>query len=81
MAPASAARRRDHAGIRGAAAQAIEADHIRPLLHAAHRRLVERGVRDWMTVIASGGIVMAEHVPKALICGADADAHVGRERS
>lgn len=53
---------------------AIDAEHVRHLLHEAHRRLVERGVRDRVTLIASGGMVMAEHVPKAIICGADAVA-------
>ncbi len=55
-------------------APAIDAEHVRHLAHEAHRRLVERGVRDSMTLIVSGGIVMAEHVPKAIICGADAVA-------
>jgi hypothetical protein len=31
-------------------------------------------VRDRVTLLASGGIVMAEHVPKAIACGAEAVA-------
>ncbi|HEY3277319.1 MAG TPA: glutamate synthase-related protein [Syntrophorhabdaceae bacterium] len=37
-----------------------------------HLSLVERGVRDRITLIVGGGIAMAEHVAKQIICGADA---------
>ncbi|MCC7018434.1 MAG: hypothetical protein IT332_01680 [Ardenticatenales bacterium] len=47
---------------------------VRDILVDLHRRLVARGVRDEVTLIASGGLVMAEHLPKAIICGADAVA-------
>jgi len=33
---------------------------------------VEEGLRDSITLLASGGIAMAEHVAKSIICGADA---------
>lgn len=36
-----------------------------------HRALVADGLRDQLTIIASGGIIRAEHVPKAILCGAD----------
>ncbi|OLS28096.1 MAG: hypothetical protein HeimC3_00560 [Candidatus Heimdallarchaeota archaeon LC_3] len=36
-----------------------------------HTKLVEIGVRNQLTIIVSGGIISAEHVPKAIICGAD----------
>ena len=39
-----------------------------------HLRLIEERTRDEITIIASGGIAMAEHVPKAIICGADLTA-------
>jgi len=39
-----------------------------------HRKLVLDGVREEVTLIGSGGIVLAEHVPKAIICGLDAVA-------
>mgnify|MGYP001389210856 CR=1 FL=1 len=39
-----------------------------------HERLVETSQRDRITLVASGGIASAEHVPKALVCGADAVA-------
>jgi hypothetical protein len=37
-----------------------------------HRTLVDEGVREEVTLIGSGGIVLAEHVPKAILCGLDA---------
>ena len=39
-----------------------------------HKRLVEEGVREEITLLGSGGIVLAEHVPKAILCGLDAVA-------
>ncbi|MFI5166319.1 MAG: glutamate synthase-related protein [Thermoanaerobaculales bacterium] len=44
------------------------------LFQAAHRRLLEAGVREEITLVGSGGVVLAEHVPKAIICGLDAVA-------
>ena len=41
-------------------------------LHATHSLLVEQGLRDRITLVASGGIAAAEHVPKTIIMGADA---------
>ena len=41
-------------------------------LRAIHDTLVARGVREQVTLIGSGGIAAAEHVPKAIICGLDA---------
>jgi len=41
------------------------------LIRAVHGKLVEEALRDEVTLIASGGITLAEHVPKAIICGAD----------
>jgi glutamate synthase domain-containing protein 2 len=41
------------------------------LIHAVHVNLVQESLRDDVTLIASGGITLAEHVPKAIICGAD----------
>jgi ferredoxin len=43
-------------------------DRIRDL----HRALVEQRQRDRITLIFGGGIALAEHVAKAIICGADA---------
>jgi ferredoxin len=45
--------------------------HLKELIRQSHLRLVERNLRDTVTLLVSGGIAMAEHVPKAIICGAD----------
>ncbi len=47
---------------------------LKDLIRAVHLRLVQEGIRDEITLIFSGGIAMAEHVPKAMICGADLTA-------
>ena len=39
-----------------------------------HGRLVDAGLRDRATLVVSGGIAATEHVPKAMVCGADAVA-------
>ncbi|MFQ5947255.1 MAG: hypothetical protein ACE5KX_00160 [Acidimicrobiia bacterium] len=44
------------------------------LIRRAHQQLVDAAVREQVTLIGSGGIVMAEHVPKAIACGLDAVA-------
>jgi hypothetical protein len=41
------------------------------LIQKAHLAFVEAGIRDQVTLIGSGGLVAAEHVPKAIICGLD----------
>ena len=45
--------------------------HIKDVLREIHRSLVAAGVRDELTLIVSGGIALAEHVAKTIICGAD----------
>jgi ferredoxin len=45
--------------------------HLRDVLRDTHTTLVRGGIRDEVTLIASGGIAAAEHVAKAIICGAD----------
>ncbi|OGO01982.1 MAG: hypothetical protein A2Y72_05390 [Chloroflexi bacterium RBG_13_53_26] len=47
---------------------------LKDIIRAVHLRLVEDRIRDEITIIASGGIAMAEHVPKAMLCGADLTA-------
>ena len=44
---------------------------VRDLIRSVHTQLVKEALRDEVTLIASGGITLAEHVPKAIICGAD----------
>ena len=43
-------------------------------IRSVHERLVAEGLREQTTLIGSGGIVAAEHAPKAIICGLDAVA-------
>jgi ferredoxin len=45
---------------------------IRDAIRDIHLRLVKSGRRDGLTLIFGGGIALAEHVAKAVICGADA---------
>jgi ferredoxin len=44
------------------------------IIQAVHLKLVEDRIRDEVTMMFSGGIAMAEHVPKAMLCGADLTA-------
>jgi hypothetical protein len=43
-------------------------------IRTAHEDLIARGIREQITLIGSGGIAAAEHVPKAIIAGLDAVA-------
>lgn len=53
----------------------IKGDRLaKDIIRAVHLNLVEDKIRDEVTIIFSGGIAMAEHVPKAMICGADLTA-------
>jgi hypothetical protein len=45
--------------------------HIKDALRDVHGCLVKAGLRDEVTLIVSGGIALAEHMAKAIICGAD----------
>lgn len=45
--------------------------HIKDALRDVHGRLVKEGLRDEVTLIVSGGVALAEHMAKAIICGAD----------
>ncbi|MFC1896463.1 glutamate synthase-related protein [Thermodesulfobacteriota bacterium] len=49
-----------------------ESRHMKEGIQSVHLKLVGANVRDGMTLLASGGLAMAEHVAKAVICGADA---------
>jgi len=45
--------------------------HISMAVREIHQALVQAGIRDQVTLIASGGISLAEQVIKTVICGAD----------
>jgi len=63
----------DTHGLEATAAEAESAPrrHVRDVLRDVHGALVRHGTRDAVTLVASGGIALAEHVAKAIICGAD----------
>lgn len=44
---------------------------IKDMVRQVHTTLVEKGMRDEITLIAGGGIALAEHMAKQIICGAD----------
>jgi hypothetical protein len=46
--------------------------HLKDMVRRCHLKLVEDRLRDAVTLLAGGGIALAEHVAKAIICGADA---------
>jgi hypothetical protein len=45
---------------------------IKDRIKEIHLHLVRFGIRDQVTLIAGGGVAMAEHMAKLIICGADA---------
>ncbi len=60
-----------HAGTDGMSSDAKEPMFIKDVFRNIHRRLVSDMQRDRVTLVASGGISMAEHMAKIIICGAD----------
>jgi len=46
-------------------------DFITTLMKEIHQGLVEEGTREEVSILISGGIGMAEHVAKIIVCGAD----------
>ena len=44
---------------------------IKDVVREIHGMLIKNEKRDEITLIAGGGIALAEHVAKAIICGAD----------
>ena len=44
---------------------------IKDMVRNIHTSLVKDGIRDEITIISSGGIALAEHMAKQIICGAD----------
>jgi hypothetical protein len=45
--------------------------HMRDVIREVHQALVKDGTRDQATLCVSGGVALAEHLAKAIICGAD----------
>jgi ferredoxin len=61
----------DYRGVEFGGTGRKERHLLRDIIRAVHLKLVEECIRDEITLIASGGIAMAEYVPKAMLCGAD----------
>ncbi|MEK7812833.1 MAG: glutamate synthase-related protein [Candidatus Desantisbacteria bacterium] len=47
---------------------------IKDMVRDIHRQLVAKTIRDEVAIIVSGGIGLAEHLAKIILCGADAAA-------
>ena len=45
---------------------------IKDRMKEVHLHLVDKGTRDLVTILGGGGVAMAEHMAKLIICGADA---------
>jgi hypothetical protein len=45
--------------------------HLKDLIKEVNFALLKEGIRDEVTFLVSGGIAMAEHVIKAMLCGAN----------
>ncbi|MBN2238250.1 MAG: hypothetical protein JW712_00620 [Dehalococcoidales bacterium] len=48
--------------------------YLKDIIRSIHGTLVDKLIRDEVTLVVSGGIAMAEHVPKSMLCGADLTA-------
>ncbi len=44
---------------------------IKDMIRQIHTSLIDKGIRDEITIMAGGGIALPEHLAKAIICGAD----------
>jgi glutamate synthase domain-containing protein 2/Fe-S-cluster-containing dehydrogenase component len=44
---------------------------VTELMKEVHFKLLAEGTRDQLAILVTGGIAMAEHVPKVIACGAD----------
>ena len=49
----------------------LAGEQFRDVIREVHTALVKDGTRDTVTLSSSGGIALAEHVTKAVVCGAD----------
>jgi hypothetical protein len=44
---------------------------VKDMVRQIHTALIEKGIRDEITLMAGGGIALPEHLAKEIICGAD----------
>src|SRR5690606_7468285 len=52
--------------------QGADGRFVLDLIRDAHLAFVDAGIRQEVTLLGSGGMIAAEHIPKAVICGLDA---------
>jgi len=55
----------------GREAASAQPRHARDVIREVHQALVKDSTRDQATLCVSGGVALAEHLAKAIICGAD----------
>jgi ferredoxin len=60
-----------YADSHGNAINSTNSQFIKDMVRGVHLHLVEQSIMDEVTLLVSGGIAMAEHVAKVIICGAD----------
>lgn len=60
-----------YADVNGNSINGANPRFIKDLVREVHLNLVEKSLRDEVTLLVSGGIAMAEHIAKVIICGAD----------
>ncbi|MBI4062965.1 MAG: 4Fe-4S dicluster domain-containing protein [Elusimicrobia bacterium] len=48
-----------------------EGEHLTSTVKTIDETLVDHGIRDEISIIVSGGIAAADHLPKLILCGAD----------
>ena len=51
-----------------------EGKFVLDLIRETHALFVKAGIREEVTLLGSGGMIAAEHLPKAILCGLDAVA-------
>ncbi len=59
------------ANINGSQIDVEKPGFIKDIVRDIHTSLVKDGIRDEITIISGGGIALAEHMAKQIICGAD----------
>jgi len=57
--------------INGNQTDVAKPEFVKDIVRKVHNTLVKDGIRDEVTLISGGGIALAEHMAKQMICGAD----------
>jgi len=62
------------ADYRGGGIDDSKGRYIKDIIREVHAELLKDKIRDEVTIMVSGGIALAEHVAKAMLCGSDLTA-------